>query len=657
MAEIKIYGTLVNMTTDQKLALTRQLYDETLKKFQDIINKETEDNINTINESISSITSNLETIVVDNLTSDDTTKALSAKQGKVLKSLIDAIKSFSIIVLQEEEDLPGTGNPNTLYFKKKEGSDKDIYNEYIYIENTWELIGSTEVDLSNYYTKDQVYSKTEVDEKIPDIETMDSGSGNVITSITVDSENKHKINISKDIDVYTKSEIDSKLPDSGVGDVIAAAEFTTENRVIVANGAGKVVKDSGILIENLALKSYVDEKEIAWDKVTGKPETYAPSEHKHNVADINDFPEIPDPIQIDSELSSSSENPVQNKVIDSALKNKLDSTALENYYNKEEVDSKISAAGGGDVVASGDLASDNLIIGAGPKSIKDSGTALSSLATKSEISTPTTFAWTDGTTSGPTGSLSGSNMEPVAYPAIPSASKTASGVVTTGEQAFSGYKTFDKVTCEWGLTVKRHSESDYPRIDFIDGNFPYGSSYITPMKYTGISAQAEKVVNKLKFTGAVTAEYDGSSEVTVNIPNAGTGEIPIALPNPYPIKFTGITSATYDGTSLVTINIPSSELTQQSSDSDTITTISAGSIYRYTGTTAIKNSLIFTGFSINKSSAIFIVPADQSINFVTSGQYTVKKTEEPTGTSDQLKVYAFQYLLGDIILVNCSIYK
>lgn len=263
MAEIKIYGTLVNMTTDQKLALTRQLYDETLEKFQDIINKETEDNITTINESISSITSDLDTIIIDNLTSDDVTKALSAKQGKVLKSLIDAIKSFSIIVLQEEEDLPETGNLNTLYFKKKEGSDKDIYNEYIYVENAWELIGNTEIDLSNYYTKDQVYSKTEVDEKIPDIETVDSGSGNVITSITVDSENKHKINISKDIDVYTKSEIDSKLSDSGLGDVIAAAEFTTENRVIVANGAGKVVKDSGILIENLALKSYVDEKEIA----------------------------------------------------------------------------------------------------------------------------------------------------------------------------------------------------------------------------------------------------------------------------------------------------------------------------------------------------------------------------------------------------------
>lgn len=655
MAEIKIYGTLVNMTTDQKLALTRQLYDETLKKFQDIINKETEDNINTINESLSSIIYNLETIVIDNLTSDDTTKALSAKQGKVLKSLIDAIKSFSIIVLQEEEDLPASGNPNTLYFKKKEGSDKDVYNEYIYIENTWELIGSTEVDLSNYYTKDQVYSKTEVDEKIPDIETMDSGSGNVITSITVDSENKHKINISKDIDVYTKSEIDSKLPDSGVGDVIAAAEFTTENRVIVANGAGKVVKDSGILIENLALKSYVDEKEISWDKITGKPETYTPSEHKHNIADINDFPEIPDPIQVDSKLSSSSENPVQNKVIDSALKNKLDSTALENYYNKEEVDSKISAAGGGDVVASGDLTSNNLIIGAGTKSIKDSGTALSSLATKSEISIPTTFAWTDGTTSGPTGSLSGSNMEPVAYPAIPSASKTASGVVTTGNQSFSGEKTFDRVTCEWGLTVKRHSELDYPRIDFIDGNFPYGSSYITPMKYTGISAQAEKVVNKLKFTGAVTAEYNGSSEVTVNIPNAGAGEIPIALPNPYPIKFTGGASGSYDGSSAVSIAIPESEL-RQSESAEAVTTLLGGQLFRYTGTSELPSSITLTNFSDKSSSAIFIVPANISVTF-TSSSGTIKKSEDPIGTSDQIKAYAIQYIIGNLYLINSNIYK
>ena len=46
---------------------------------------------------------------------------------------------------------------------------------------------------------------------------------------------------------------------------------------------------------------------------------------------------------------------------------------------------------------------------------------------------PTTFAWTGGTTAGPTGSLTGTSPT-VAYPAIPSASATASGVITTTTQ-------------------------------------------------------------------------------------------------------------------------------------------------------------------------------------------------------------------------------
>ena len=55
---------------------------------------------------------------------------------------------------------------------------------------------------------------------------------------------------------------------------------------------------------------------------------------------------------------------------------------------------------------------------------------------------PTTFTWTNGTTSGPTGSLTGSGMSAVSYGAIPSASETVSGVVTTGDQTFAGAKTF-----------------------------------------------------------------------------------------------------------------------------------------------------------------------------------------------------------------------
>lgn len=56
---------------------------------------------------------------------------------------------------------------------------------------------------------------------------------------------------------------------------------------------------------------------------------------------------------------------------------------------------------------------------------------------------PTAFSWTNGTTSGPIGSLTGSGMGDVSFPAIPSAGATKSGIVTTGVQTFEGNKTFN----------------------------------------------------------------------------------------------------------------------------------------------------------------------------------------------------------------------
>lgn len=56
---------------------------------------------------------------------------------------------------------------------------------------------------------------------------------------------------------------------------------------------------------------------------------------------------------------------------------------------------------------------------------------------------PTAFSWTNGTTAGPTGSLTGnSGFSTVQFGAIPTASASQSGVVTTGDQHFGGHKYF-----------------------------------------------------------------------------------------------------------------------------------------------------------------------------------------------------------------------
>ena len=88
---------------------------------------------------------------------------------------------------------------------------------------------------------------------------------------------------------------------------------------------------------------------------------------------------------------------------------------------------------------------------------------------------------------------------------------------------------------------------------------------------------------KLIFTGAATGEYDGSAELSVNIPSSGGGGavdsvngqtgavvlnaedvgalpdttvIPTKLPNPEKLTFTGAATGVYDGSSAVTIDVP-----------------------------------------------------------------------------------------------------
>ena len=51
------------------------------------------------------------------------------------------------------DNLPLSGIDNIIYMKSKSGEEDNIYDEYMWINQKWERIGSSEVDLSNYPTK------------------------------------------------------------------------------------------------------------------------------------------------------------------------------------------------------------------------------------------------------------------------------------------------------------------------------------------------------------------------------------------------------------------------------------------------------------------------------------------------------------------------
>lgn len=85
-----------------------------------------------------------------------------------VNELFEGITGFEIFVIPDGSTHNSIKNPSThvIYFEKSEsGSGNNIFDEYMYLNGSWELIGDTTIDLSNYYTKDLLYTKEEVNQK------------------------------------------------------------------------------------------------------------------------------------------------------------------------------------------------------------------------------------------------------------------------------------------------------------------------------------------------------------------------------------------------------------------------------------------------------------------------------------------------------------
>ena len=79
---------------------------------------------------------------------------------EVQTAINNAISGITGIDFQVVESLPGTGVKGVIYLVSNSGTGSNIYDEYIWVTNRFEKIGTTEIDLSNYYNTTNLLALT-----------------------------------------------------------------------------------------------------------------------------------------------------------------------------------------------------------------------------------------------------------------------------------------------------------------------------------------------------------------------------------------------------------------------------------------------------------------------------------------------------------------
>lgn len=588
----------------------------------DSLNTSIDADLETINNSITTINNNITNIVnteisnqikssiVDNLTSSETEKSLSAKQGKVLKDLIDSLANLQITIVNS---LPSVGESNIIYLVKKSGTGTDVHDEYIYVEGAWEKIGTTDIDLSDYYTKSQVDTITNgLDNKISN-NTLRINNITTNGSITpevlkiqkngvdlLDPWNGSKEGVANIVVPTSLSELNPTEQDiidalgyrpadaaqAGMGDITGPSSSIDSNIVLFSGTNGKTIKDSNYNVGSFAVKN-----------------------HTHTVSQITDFPEIPEAITVDSALSTTSENPVQNKVITTQLNNKVNNATLSSYvktvdlnttlgnyytttevYTKKQVDDKIPSLNG--------YATESWVTDQGYSTENTWRPVKVGSTTLSDSSTTLTIA--NGTGIGLT---------------------LANGTLTITNSAPGSSYT---------LAVAK---------DNILGGIKTG--------YTE-SGGAEMAIYTLEDGTAYTLLRDTAVKTALGFTPANVNTIPIALPNPYALNITaGGSSTNYTGSATANLNLDK----VFSKKLATVTTPGQPGIFVGTAASYEVSSLYV---SENNPDAIIVIPASSSISFNNTIYTEMKDLGSLTGGT--YKCYCITYINSSIVLVNGAVY-
>ena len=141
------------------------------------------------------------------------------------------------------QTLPNPGTASVLYCVPTEDPTTDnAYDEYMWINNDWERIGSAQIDLSGYYTSTEV--DTIIDRVDNDIEALDTKIDNKTNSLTVKT---------------TKANSENTYYLIGTSETTTTEETELYNSRVSADNTGVKYVGGSALEEG---KLYIDEERV-----------------------------------------------------------------------------------------------------------------------------------------------------------------------------------------------------------------------------------------------------------------------------------------------------------------------------------------------------------------------------------------------------------
>lgn len=206
-------------------------------------------------------------------------EALEAQDG-VLAGEIDALEtSLSNVYTKTETDnaiataiaavdhlsreivqtLPENASENVIYMVLRgDGTGQDVYNEYMYINGTWEIIGDTSVDLTGYAkTEDILVKSVSADFTVTEAGQLTLNAG---AAPEINGSNITNIAISNVVDL--QDALNSKVTSEAGKSLISETLITkVENLAEIKSVSGEFALTNGELSVNA----------IAADKITGLP--------------------------------------------------------------------------------------------------------------------------------------------------------------------------------------------------------------------------------------------------------------------------------------------------------------------------------------------------------------------------------------------------